>query len=387
MAAPGREIGAHPVRAARARLSLSGLRLPLVAVAALTLLAALWAGLVRLGWVLPPIQPAWVADHGPLMVSGFLGTLVSLERALALAGVNRSRLPYAAPLLAALGSLALLLGLPEVFGRGLMALGSLALVDIFIAILRRQPNWPHAVMGAGALLWLIGNLLWLVGEPIYRAVPWWIAFLVLTVAGERLELARVLLLRRAAWVSFLACVALVLAGLLLTLVALAPGVRLSGLGLLALGAWLLRFDLARRTVRQTGLTRYIALCLLPGYGWLAFAGLSWVGWADLFSAGLVYDAMLHAVTLGFIFSMIFGHAPLILPAVTARALPYRPYFYSHVALLHAGLLLRVSGDLAAQPSLRLWGGLLSALAILLFLGNSLWSMRPAARPASPVPAP
>ena len=227
--------------------------LPLLLLALLALLAGLWAGLIRLGWNLPPVQPAWVAEHGPLMISGFLGTLVSLERALALAAVIRSRLPYAAPLLTALGSLALLLGLPEAVGRGLMALGSLALVDIFIVINRRQPNWPHAVMGVGALLWFVGNLLWLVGQPIFRAVPWWLAFLVLTVAGERLELARVLLLRRAAWLSFLACGALVVAGLLLSLAAETAGIQLAGLGLLALGAWLLRFDLARRTVRQTGL--------------------------------------------------------------------------------------------------------------------------------------
>src|SRR5437867_5701460 len=85
--------------------------------------------------------------------------------------------------------------------------------------------------------------------------------------------------------------------------------------------------------------------------------------------------MLHAITLGFIFSMIFGHAPLILPAVTGRPLPYRAAFYSHLVLLHAGLLLRVAGDLAAQFSLRQLGGMLNGLAILLFLGNTLWAIR------------
>jgi hypothetical protein len=260
-------------------------------------------------------------------------------------------------------------------GRGLIALGSLALVDIFIAIIRRQRNWPHAVMGAGALLWLVGNLLWLVGRPIYIAVPWWLAFLVLTIAGERLELARVRAMTRAALVSLLAFLAVVAAGLVVSLAALPAGIRLSGLGLLGLGAWLLTFDLARRTVRQTGLTRFIALCLLPGYAWLAFAGLTWMVWAERFSAGPWYDAMLHAITLGFIFSMIFGHAPLIFPAVTGRPLPYHAYFYSHVVLLHTALLLRVFGDLASQPTLRQWGGMLNAVAILLFVGNTIWAMR------------
>jgi hypothetical protein len=350
-------------------------RLPLVAAAILALLATLWAGLIRLGWALPPLQPGWIAEHGPLMVAGFGGTLVSLERAIALSAVARSRLPYAAPLLTGLGALVLLLGLPEPVGRGLIALGSVALVDIFIAIIRRQRNWPHAVMGAGALLWLVGNLLWLVERPIYIAVPWWLAFLVLTIAGERLELARVRAMTRAALVSLLAFLAVVAAGLVVSLAALPAGIRLSGLGLLGLGAWLLTFDLARRTVRQTGLTRFIALCLLPGYAWLAFAGLTWMIWAERFSASPWYDAMLHAITLGFIFSMIFGHAPLIFPAVTGRPLPYHAYFYSHVVLLHTALLLRVFGDLASQPTLRQWGGMLNAVAILLFVGNTIWAMR------------
>src|SRR5690242_11712510 len=61
----------------------------------------------------------------------------------------------------------------------LLAGGSLALLDSFIAINRRQPTWPHAVMGLGALLWLAGNFLWLLGRPIYQAVPGWLSFLVL----------------------------------------------------------------------------------------------------------------------------------------------------------------------------------------------------------------
>jgi hypothetical protein len=306
-------------------------RLPLLALAALALLAGMWAGLVRMGWALPPIHAAWVANHGPLMISGFLGTLVSLERAIALAAVVRSRAPFAAPLLSALGGLALLAGPPGALGRALLAAGGLALSIIFAAIYRRQPTWPHAVMGLGALAWLAGSLLWWLGWPVYQAVAWWVAFLVLTIAGERLELARILLLRRAAMVTFVLSISLILAGLALSLWRPGAGLRLGGLGLLALGLWLLRYDIARRTARQTGLTRYIALCLLPGYGWLAFAGGLWVVWADRFTAGPWYDAMLHAVLVGYVFSMVFGHAPLILPAVTGRALPYRPVFYAHLA--------------------------------------------------------
>ena len=43
-----------------------------------------WLGLVRIGWNLPLPSPDDLIGHGPLMVCGFLGTLISLERSVAL---------------------------------------------------------------------------------------------------------------------------------------------------------------------------------------------------------------------------------------------------------------------------------------------------------------
>ena len=47
------------------------------------LTAAAWAGLLRLGWAWPVLQPTLPVSHGPLMVAGFFGTLIALERAVA----------------------------------------------------------------------------------------------------------------------------------------------------------------------------------------------------------------------------------------------------------------------------------------------------------------
>lgn len=66
---------------------LNRLRYPLLATAIATLLVATWAGLRRMGWALPTPN-SLVAGHGPLMVSGFLGTLIGLERAVALADLG-----------------------------------------------------------------------------------------------------------------------------------------------------------------------------------------------------------------------------------------------------------------------------------------------------------
>ena len=332
--------------------------------ALLALLLAAWAGLVRMGWTLPPFA---TADHGPLMVSGFLGTLIALERAVALAAAfKRGSWSYAVPLLSALGAAVLVIGAPHVVSIGLIALSSLGLVVIFLALVRRQPALFALTMALGAACWLIGNVLWLNGLPIYRIVEWWIAFLVLTIAGERLELSRILRHSRASQNLFLGVLALYMGGLMLTTFQITIGTPLVGVGLAALGLWLFRYDIARRTVRQTGLTRYIAICLLTGYGWLIVGGGLRISYGAQI-AGLAYDAELHSVLLGFVFSMILGHAPIILPAVLQVTVPYQRWFYLPLVLLHGSLILRISADLNAAFVLRQWGGMFNVIAVLLFL--------------------
>ncbi|HEX7974081.1 MAG TPA: hypothetical protein VF498_06715 [Anaerolineales bacterium] len=348
----------------------SALRIPLLALGVLLLLAALWTGLIRLGWAWPHLLPLLPAYHGPLMVSGFLGTLVSLERAVAL----HKRWTYLAPLLSGLGGLALLVDRTGLVGPFLLTLGSLGLVALFGVILQRHFARYTAVMALGSLAWLAGNLLWLAGRPIYTIVLWWAAFLVLTIAGERLELGRLVRLSRLAEGLFLGAIGLFLAGLIWSVFALAPGVRLAGIGMLALGAWLLRYDIARRTLRKPGLPRFAAFCLLSGYLWLGFAGiLALVYGAPV--AGLRYDALLHAIFIGNIISMIFGHAPIIFPAILGLPISFDPFFYAPLGLLHFSLLLRIGGDLAGSQPARLWGGLLNAIAILLFLALVGLSLR------------
>ncbi|MBS1253002.1 MAG: hypothetical protein MAG451_02046 [Anaerolineales bacterium] len=348
----------------------SRIHFPLMAPAMLALLAAMWAGLVRLGWALPALSANLTIAHGPLMVSGFLGTLISLERAVAL----RRRWMYAAPALTGLGALALIAGPLAPIGPVLITLGSLILIAIFAVIVRQQPALFTITMGWGALAWLVGNGLWLAGQPIYSVVHWWAGFLVLTIAGERLELARLSRLSRNTRLAFLGAAGVLLAGYILTTVAFDVGTRLVGLGMIVLALWLLRYDIARRTVRQTGLTRFIAVCLLSGYVWLALGGV-----LTLLNGGVMagphYDAILHTVFLGFAFAMIFGHAPVILPAVLGLPLAFHPVFYTHLGLLHASLALRILGDLAGWWPARQWGGMFNVFAVLLFLANTAYVSR------------
>ena len=51
-----------------------------------SLLMGVWGGLLRVPVTLPlPVNHAnWISFHGPLMVCGFLGTVITLERAVGL---------------------------------------------------------------------------------------------------------------------------------------------------------------------------------------------------------------------------------------------------------------------------------------------------------------
>lgn len=345
-------------------------RFPLIAMAMLALLAAMWAGLSRIGWGWPVLQPALPAAHGPLMICGFLGTVIGVERAVAL---NR-RWTYAGPVLTGLGGLAMIAGAPRLVGPVLITLGSISLVAVFVLILSIEKASYTATMAAGAALWLGGNVLWLLGRPVYTATLWWSGFLLLTIAGERLELGRILRLSKPVQGMFVAAVGLYLAGVVVSLAAFDAGARLAAAGMLALALWLLRFDVARHTVKKPGLTRFIAVCLLTGYGWLVAGGGLALYYGGV-SAGFQYDAILHAVYVGFVMAMIFGHAPIIFPAVLGKAIPFHNSFYLHLALLHASLILRVAGDLTFWVWLRQWGGFLNVIAILLFIANTLLAVR------------
>lgn len=347
-------------------MSAGRVRLPLVALGMLALLAGLWAGLIRIGWAVPPLQAALPSAHGPLMVSGFLGTVIGLERAVAV----RHPIAYAVPLMSGLGGLGLVLGVPAPAAPLLMTMASAGLVAIFASALRSRPALFTGVMGAGAIAWFVGNALWLSGVPIYGAVSWLGGFLVLTIVGERLELSRLARPGRLSRDIFLFAVTVYLAGFLLTLRAPQIGPRLEGLGMLGLALWLLRFDIARHTVRQTGLPGFIAVSLLSGYIWLGISGSLWILFGGSV-AGPLYDATLHALFLGFVFAMIFAHAPIILPAVLGGPVSYRANFYGPLALLNLSLIVRLSGDLGGSGEARRWGGLLGVVAILAFVANTV----------------
>src|SRR5690349_19600517 len=123
-------------------------------------------------------------------------------------------------------------------------------------------------------------------------------------------MTRLMRRRAAAAPALVVAVALLLVGAATSAESPMLGGLLYGLALAALAAWLMAFDIVRRTLRAPGLSRYMAVALMLGYGWLGVAGAGWM-MAGL-GAAPWRDTALHALGLGFVFSMVFAHAPVIL---------------------------------------------------------------------------
>lgn len=340
----------------------SGRGLALLALGGVSLLAGLSGALVLLGLPMPSSSAHLGAGHGLLLTLGFLGTLIALERAVALG----ARWGFAAPAITGLGGLALVVGAPAGVAGGLLLAGGVVYAGMYLAFDRIEATLHTRIQWLGAFGWLGALTLVLAGRPVAVAVPWLGAFLVLTIVGERLELSRVRRLTPAARRAFLAAALLLVVGVAWTIVDFDLGIRLAGVGLVALAAWLGVQDIARRTVRTSGLPRFVAVALLAGFAWLAVAGIGWFSFGATPTTA-ARDTMIHALFLGFVMSMVFGHAPIILPAVLRVPLPYRARFYAPLVLLHLGLLLRiVAGDaLGSQVAWQI-GGVIGVVAVLAF---------------------
>lgn len=338
------------------------LRLVFVLPVLLALLTAVAGGLLRAGVDVQRALPSgWVAPamlgHAFLMICVFMGTVIGLERAVAL----KKAWAFAGPLASAAAGLAWLAG-ADLAARVLALAAGLGFVAVNVRVWRLQ-RAPHtALLLVAAAAWALGLALHAGGAAAGTVVPWWFAFLLLTIAAERLEMTRLMRRRRAAGPALQAIVAVLLAGAALSAPWPRAGGLLYGAALTALAAWLLAFDIARRTVRTEGLSRYMAVCLLLGYGWLLLAGVAWAAAAWGLPFG---DMALHALALGFVFSMMLGHAPVILPAIARIKIWFSPAWYLPLALLHGSLVLRLAwghGDAAARAA----GAAGNAAAIALF---------------------
>lgn len=325
------------------------------------LLAGVFAGLAKAHLSLfSGIPVGWISHHALFWINGFFGTLIALERATA----YRKAWAFLTPITAALGAFFLLFNLPVRIPILLFAATAAGLLWMYLETLPLARHFGHLLQTLGAGCWLSGLLLFILKPEHPFLFSFWMLFLVLTILGEREEALRLRpvspALRRLGRFSILFSLLSAFGGILGFSVF--PIFSLTLMISSATYGWL---ELSLHRFARTPFARYQTTLLSAAYFWLTLAGLS--GLFGPFEVGsLLWDFFLHAVFLGFVFSMVFAHAPLLFPALTGKPFLFSKTLWVPVILFHGSLLFRASADIFGAPFLRSYGAAGNAGAILLF---------------------
>lgn len=362
-------------------------RLFLLFLAALGALLGLNSALIRSS-ISALATPAPLGDgHGVFMVFGFLGGAIGLERAVAYqAGApNRPKWGFLAPAFAGIGSalmviealpfvsretpvapLAFMANNPQALPGFAWTLSMAALTGIYLGVWRRQQSVAVLIQLLGAFLGVCGIALWARGVDAQIMAPWWMAYLVLTIVGERIELARVAFIaHNIEWLILFASIAFAVA---LPVCLINPSVGYPLLGV-TLGSMLLlaiTHDTARKTYKIKGVTGFMGTCMLVGYTWAILAAAIWIFSPSGFE-GYWRDMAIHGLAIGFTMSMVAAHASMIIPSITRRPMKYHPVLWVGWAVMQIGLLLRLLGTTRGSTLLWQWGDGTSVVGMLLMM--------------------
>ena len=328
-------------------------RIPFILLAFICLIVGLGAGLTRMGW--QSLIPNTAPHHGAIMIGGFLGTLISLEKIIPL----KRKFLFIIPALSALSIVCFVTNF-VVYGYICLLAASTGLSIVFLLYLLKEKNATYLLMFAGAQCWLIGNIKLLTTLFYPAAIPWWMAFALLVITSERLELMKFLPVTRTNKIVFYVAVSTFLIGCGISFHG--PGSIVAGAALIVISIWLLRYDLVGITIKKRGLTRYVGWTLMSGYFALMMTGLFLL----IFDAEpYAYDLLIHVFFIGFVFSMIFAHGPIILPGVLGISTkPYTSLFYLWAATLTVSIIFRISGSIVYDDEIKKYSGLMSAFSIL-----------------------
>jgi hypothetical protein len=313
--------------------------LPLAILSALT---GIVTGLFRIGWFGFPGNAA--GEHGAIMIGCFMGTLVSLERAVAL----QNRVALLVPALSAYV---------------LLITSSIGLTGITFYFQNRLSTTSFVIAFTGAVCWLLGNVMLVLWKMYPVAVSWWMGFILLTIVSSRLKSSMLPLAGKLKFISLYLILGLFIVGLVMPFHG-GIGRYLIGAGLISTALWLLKYDAARESIKNEALNRYSGLLMLSGFGWLFITGF-FICWGDLY--GPLYDTALHSFFIGFLFSVVMAHGPSIIPTVLALSVkPFHRVLYIWFVFLQSSLIVRIVANFLAEFELRKWAGLLNGIAILGF---------------------
>ncbi|MEM3096694.1 MAG: hypothetical protein QW756_05355 [Nitrososphaerota archaeon] len=333
-------------------------RIPLLAFGLLSLLLGFYGGLVRMG-VLGWAPTHIIIYHGPLMVVGFMTTLIALERYVAL----KSWWSISAYMFLGAGGVLLAMDL-VVFGQLLWVLGAVSFTASHVWLLAKFRHHHHIMMVSASLLLLLGSIKLYTGFPLYEAAVSWTGFLVLFIMGERVEMARVGGFRFPASMGIMASTLLFIASNLLG----SSSNMLMALAMLALLISVANYDVGLRFLtRGWGFQRFLSTGLAMAYAWLAVGGLLW------FLTGYS-DPSLHSIFIGFSGTMIMTHAPVIIPSIIRTRHFYSQSLYIPLTLLQVSTASRIAGGLLPNSQLWTMSGVLTAISIAAYMAVMLYSL-------------
>lgn len=192
-----------------------------------------------------------------------------------------------------------------------------------------------------SILFIKGTVLFAFSNLHYQSALAFILFLIFYILSERAELVKIIGLGKKdiIFISFITFSSLV--GLVVSIVDFKVGYRICFISLAIISLWFMRKDIARRTINMKGLAKFSAISVLSAYLWL------FLGSFFIFSFGM-WGEGIHNITLGFVFSMIFAHAPSIFPAMMKIKFQFSPILYIPLFLLNISVIIRNISYLAPQ---------------------------------------
>ena len=289
------------------------------------------------------------------MIGGFLGTLIALEKIIPL----KRKILYLIPVLSGGSIFLFIVGLGN-YALLCLLIASFGLNVVFFIYWTRERSLIYLLMVVGAGCWLIGNILLLRTHFYPISISWWMAFVLLVITAERLELMKFLPVSQSKKNIFIALLILFLAGCVLSFHY--NGNYLTGLALMGISVWLMKYDVIGINLKREGLVKYIGIALLSGYTALLLSGMLLI---VLSEKSMGYDATLHSFFIGFVLAMIFAHGPIILPGVLGISLkPYHSFFYFWLLMLHLSWIIRTVADIGLNMEVRQYSGWASAIAIV-----------------------
>ncbi len=336
----------------------------------LSLIAGLLAGLYRIGWDIPVSTLS--GAHGLIMAGGFLGTVICFEKTF-----PTGKLYYLIfPATSGISIIFLIVGNMEA-ALWLQLFASLGLVISYFWWIRQTREPFYRIMMMGALGWVVATAGLIGGRSIILMVPWWMMFILFTIIGERIELSRFLPTKKYVTGIIYLSLFTYAAGLFFRD---DYGVYVSAAALIVIPVILLKFDIIKVTITKSGQYKYIAILLLTGYIWMLLTGVF------MFAGNFInnsYDIITHSFFLGFTFTMIFAHGPIILPGFMKQPITiFTNSLYYWFALFQVSLIVRIVSDMLQMMELRKFAGLANAVFILMFFINIIYNAKKALKASS-----